>query len=260
MGSPKASLEWHGSTFLARVAGLLARALDGPIVVVRAPNQELPPLALPVELAEDARAEGGPLEGIAAGLRTVQGRADLVFVSSVDVPLLQPAFVRRVVSLLQEEADAAVPEVGGRIHPLAGAYRVGVLPIVEELLVAHTRRALDLLERISTHYLDEDDLLADRDVRAGDPALESLRNLNEPSDYEAARALPAPPVWVRLQHAPNGPASDLGIVHAATLGAAARAAGLPPETALLASLNRVAVPFNPELPLVAGDSVDFEAQ
>ncbi len=109
MGRPKASLEWHGSTFLARVSGLLARALDGPIVVVRAPGQDLPPLAPEVEVAEDAREGGGPLEGIAAGLRAVDGRAALAFISAVDVPLLQPAFVRRVVSLLDEGMDADRP-------------------------------------------------------------------------------------------------------------------------------------------------------
>lgn len=258
MGSSKAALEWHGSTFLAHVTGLLSRALAGPIVVVRASGQELPPLASSVEVVEDARPGGGPLEGIAAGLRAVVDRADVAFVSSVDVPLLYPAFVRRVVAAVVNGIDAAVPQVDGRIHPLAGAYRTGVLPVVEEMLAAQTRRALDLLDRLSTLYLDEDDLLADREVRAGDPTLDSLRNLNEPADYEAARALPAPPVWVSLRRRRNGPGNDLGIVHAATLGSAARAAGLAPESAPAVALNGSTVAFDPELPLVAGDSVELE--
>ena len=33
MGSPKAALEWHGSTLLRRVAGIVGRAVDGPVVV-----------------------------------------------------------------------------------------------------------------------------------------------------------------------------------------------------------------------------------
>jgi hypothetical protein len=36
MGTPKAALEWHGSTLLRRTAGILARVTDGPVVVVRA--------------------------------------------------------------------------------------------------------------------------------------------------------------------------------------------------------------------------------
>ncbi|MEA2301885.1 MAG: molybdenum cofactor guanylyltransferase, partial [Solirubrobacteraceae bacterium] len=32
MGAPKACLEWHGSTLVRRVAGILGRTLDGPVV------------------------------------------------------------------------------------------------------------------------------------------------------------------------------------------------------------------------------------
>src|SRR5215207_7228647 len=95
MGRPKATLEWHGSTLVRRVSGLVARAVDGPVVVVRAPGQELP--ALPFEVVEDVHEGRGPLQGIAAGLAALQGRAELAYVSAVDVPLLEPAFVRRVV-------------------------------------------------------------------------------------------------------------------------------------------------------------------
>src|SRR5215213_7709623 len=44
MGTPKAALEWHGSTLLRRVVGVVARSVDGPVVVVRAPGQQLPAL------------------------------------------------------------------------------------------------------------------------------------------------------------------------------------------------------------------------
>ena len=46
--------------------------------------------------------------------------------------------------------------------------------------------------------LDADALLADPALAALDPDLDFLLNLNEPSDYEAARALPAPEVIVRV--------------------------------------------------------------
>src|SRR5262245_66621206 len=89
MGTPKAALEWHGSTLLRRVTGIVARGVDGPVVVVRAPGQELPPLPERVTVVEDAREGRGPLMGIAAGLAALE--ADAAFVSSTDVPLLHPA-------------------------------------------------------------------------------------------------------------------------------------------------------------------------
>jgi molybdopterin-guanine dinucleotide biosynthesis protein A len=181
MGRPKASLPWDETTLVARVAGVLAESLDGPVVVVRAPGQALPELPAAIELAEDARPGRGPLEGLAAGLRAVGDRADAVYLSATDVPLLRPAFVRAVVDSLGD-ADAAVPAVGERIHPLAGAYRVAILPVVERLLADGRLRALDLLEEVRVTWLTETAL------RPADPDLASLRNLNTPEEYAAALA------------------------------------------------------------------------
>src|SRR6516164_643504 len=103
MGSPKAALEWHGSTLLRRVTGIAARAVDGPVVVVRAPGQELPALEGAVEVVEDAREGRGPLQGLAAGLAAVRDRAGVAYLSSTDLPLLHPAFVRRVVGAIDDE-------------------------------------------------------------------------------------------------------------------------------------------------------------
>ena len=93
MGRPKANLEWHGSTLLHRVTGIVGRAVDGPVVVVRRARPgaaELPP---GVRVVEDAAEGRGPLQGLAAGLAAVAGDAEVAYVSSTDVPLLHPAFV-----------------------------------------------------------------------------------------------------------------------------------------------------------------------
>src|ERR1700731_334019 len=68
MGTPKAALEWHGSTLLHRTVSIVARATSGPVVVVRAPGQELPPLPPDIEVITDPREGKGPLQGLAAGL------------------------------------------------------------------------------------------------------------------------------------------------------------------------------------------------
>jgi molybdopterin-guanine dinucleotide biosynthesis protein A len=219
MGTSKALLEWHGTTLLRRVVGVLLRTAD-PVVVVHAPGQELPVLPAAVERAVDAAPGRGPLEGIAAGLRAVAGRADVAFVSSTDVPLLHPAFVARVVASLGD-ADVAVPEVDGRLHPLAGAYRVSLLPAVEELLAADRLRPAFLYDAVATRRLSRDELLADPRVRAGDPELDSLRNLNTPEDDRAAAAAAPPAIeieWFGTFRSLRGTARET--LAAATLGAA----------------------------------------
>src|SRR5690349_10632323 len=97
MGTPKAALDWHGSTLLRRVTGIVDRAVAGPVVVVSAPGQTLPELHPSVEVVEDAREGRGPLQGLAAGLAAIDDRAEAAYVSSTDVPLLHPAFVQHVI-------------------------------------------------------------------------------------------------------------------------------------------------------------------
>jgi molybdenum cofactor guanylyltransferase len=178
MGTPKAWLEWRGSTLLDYVSGIVAHGTSGSVIVVRAPGQELPPLPGSIEIVEDPEEGRGPLQGIAAGLAAVAERADVAFVSAVDAPFLSSEFVRAVVEALRPGDEVAVPVAGGRLHPLAAAYRASVLATAEQLLAAGRLRATGLVEACRARELDAAAL-------PGGP--DSLLNLNEPADYEAAR-------------------------------------------------------------------------
>jgi molybdenum cofactor guanylyltransferase len=261
MGTAKADLEWHGSTLLHRVCGLISRVVDGPVVVVRAPGQELPPLPAGVEVSEDAREGRGPLQGLAAGLSALAGRARAAYVSSTDVPLLHPAFVTRVLAAVApEDVDIALPVAQGFRHPLAAAYRTDLLPGVEELIEADRMRPAFLFERCRVRELSEDDLLANRALSQADPHLLSLLNVNDPREYERARAREAPAISVRRFGAlANGAGHEPVLTGAATLGAAAGAAGIALDRHVVAALNGDQISRDPELPLAAGDSVAFLA-
>jgi molybdopterin-guanine dinucleotide biosynthesis protein A len=237
MGRPKATLEWHGSTLVRRAAGIVGRVVDGPVVVVRAAGQELPALPAGVEIAQDARAARGPLEGIAAGLAAIGDRAGVVFVCAVDAPLLHPALVRHVLASLADDDEVALPQAHGFLHPLAAAYRTTVAGHLHDLLRADQLGTRPLFARCRVRRLDEAALLADPAVAALDPELRSLLNLNEPSEYDAARARPAPEVTV----------TGRGNVRAATLAQA----GEGPATVNDRTVS------DPEEPLVAGDEVTF---
>jgi molybdopterin-guanine dinucleotide biosynthesis protein A len=239
MGMSKAHLEWHGSTLLRRTAGIVARGVDAPVVVVRAPGQELPALPPEVEVVEDAREGRGPLQGIAAGLAHLRERAEACFVSSVDVPLLHPLFVRRVVAALDDDTDVVLPEAQGRRHPLAAVYRTALVGEVEALIAADRLKPASLFERCRVKRL----AVADTD-------LASLVNVNEPADYAAARARPAPAVTIErfgVRH----------VARAATLAAAAAAADVALDGHVVAALDGERTTSDPEAPLAEGDRVVF---
>jgi molybdopterin-guanine dinucleotide biosynthesis protein A len=261
MGRPKAALEWHGSTLLHRVAGIVGRAVDGPVVVVRAPGQELPELPAGATVAEDAHEGKGPLQGLAAGLAAAGPDADWAYVSSTDVPLLHPAFVGRVLAAAErEDVDVVLPVAHGFRHPLAAAYRTALLPAVEELIEQDRMRPAFLFERCRVHQLDEQHLLGDSRLAAADPDLLSLLNVNDPDEYERARRRAAPSVTVQRfgTLAPPGDRRPLS-VRAASLGAAAQAAGVTLDRHVVAALNGDQISRDAELPLAAGDRVAFLA-
>ncbi len=263
MGAAKASLEWHGSTLLRRVAGLVERSVDGPVVIVRSPGQPLPRLPASWEVVDDLHPGRGPLEGLAAGLRALDGRAELAYASSTDVPFLHTSFVGAVVGGIGGGDAVCVPVIGRRWQPLAAVYRTSVLPILDDLLGAGELRVSDLFDRCRVRRLDRAGLLASAGVAAGDPELESVVNLNDPAAYAAARARPAPVIAVSWRGAPAGTLETDGgrpdaAVRAATLGGLARAVGLVLDDRVGLALNgRPAAPDS-ELPLERGDAVAFD--
>jgi molybdopterin-guanine dinucleotide biosynthesis protein A len=257
MGTAKAALEWHGSTLLRRTVGIIGRVTDGPVVVVRAPGQELPALPAEIEVVDDPREGLGPVQGLAAGLAALKDRAEVAFVSSTDMPFLHPAFVRRVLRAAQDGADVGLPVARGYPQPLAAAYSVALAPVAAKLVAEERLRPAFLFEQCVVDRLDEDALRADPVLAALDPGLDSVINVNEPADYQRARERPAPEVTIQrfgpLADGHRGPEQVL----AATVAGAAAAAGLDLDRHVVAALNGDQITRDGETPLAAGDTVFF---
>jgi molybdopterin-guanine dinucleotide biosynthesis protein A len=262
MGRPKASLEWHGSTLLRRIAGLVARSVDGPIVIVRSAGQTLPRLPDAFEVVADVHAGRGPLEGLAAGLRALAGRADAAYVSSTDVPFLHTSFVGAVVGGLGAGEEICVPVVGRGWQPLAAAYRTSVIGALDELLAADERRVSGLLDRCRVNRIGAAALLENPAVARWDPGLESVVNLNDPAAYVAALARPAPEIAVTWSVGVAATARELdgeaASVRAATLGALADSLGVALEGGLVARVSGGGTSVDRGFPLESGDAVVFD--
>jgi len=178
MGTPKALLPFGPETMLQRVVRLLGTVVS-PIVAVAAREQVLPALPADVIVTRDEREARGPLEGLRAGLKALPESVDAAYVTSCDVPLLEPAFVAHMLALLGDH-DIAVMEIDGFTHPLSAVYRRAVLPQVELLLAQDRLRPAFLFDAVRTRRVSPDEM------RAADPDLRTLRNLNTREDYEKA--------------------------------------------------------------------------
>lgn len=185
MGRPKAWLPFGGEALLQRVVRRVSEAA-WPIVIVAAPDQEIPPLSSDIRVVRDPVEGRGPLQGIAVGLGAMEGHADAAFVSSTDAPFLEPALIRRLAALRSGGFDIVVPRADDHHHPLCAVYACSVRPEADALLAAGRPRPFFLFERVRTLVADAPLLLEDPALAAVDPTLRSLRNLNTPEDYEAA--------------------------------------------------------------------------
>jgi molybdenum cofactor guanylyltransferase len=182
MGRDKATLPFGPELMLQRVVRLISDVVElANIAVVGSSHQSLPILPEGVLIARDIQEYRGPLAGLATGLRALADRDDAVYVTACDVPLLVPAFVDRMFNLLGEH-DIAVPFDGEHHHPLAAVYRPAVLPHVQRLLDSERLRPRFLFDEVRTREVPVDEL------RAVDPRLATLENLNHEQDYLAALA------------------------------------------------------------------------
>lgn len=182
MGRDKATLPFGPELMLQRVVRLLGEAVDPRnMAVVAAPDQSLPALPEGVTVVHDSREYRGPLEGLATGLRALADRTDAVYATGCDVPLLAPALVEHMFDSLGDH-DVVVPCDGEFHHPLAAVYRPAVIGKIQELLAADRLRPIFLFDEVRTLRLEIEEL------REVDPQLSTFKNLNSPTDYEAALA------------------------------------------------------------------------
>lgn len=181
MGQPKLTLPFGEEPMLARVVRIL-RATVSPVVVVAAPGQEVPPLPSDVRILRDEQEHLGPLAGMSVGLQALAGEVEAAFVTSCDVPLLRPEFIAEMIRRLSCH-ELAVPREGNFHHPLAAVYRTSLAERACQLVAAQRLRPLFLIQASDSVEVSVDEL------RAVDPQLQSLRNLNRPEDYEAALRL-----------------------------------------------------------------------
>jgi molybdopterin-guanine dinucleotide biosynthesis protein A len=177
MGTPKALLPFDEQPLIVHIVSTLSR-LFGEVVVVAAPDQELPEMA--AKVVRDEVPHQGPVGGIYYGLRAAtRGYA---FVSSCDSPFLNSALISHLVSLLDDHHDVVVPYWSGRPEPLHALYRRSVLPHLEDQLARGELRPVFLFDKVPTRRVDADE------IKKFDPDGSSFWNMNTPDDYKEALA------------------------------------------------------------------------
>ncbi len=178
MGRPKEWLTIRAEPLLCRLVRIVGEAVQ-PLVVAARADQELPILPSGVEVVRDRWEDAGPLAGLQAGLEALRKQTEAAFVTPCDHPWITPEFIHLLISKLGALPGIVIEHEGFQF-PLLGVYRVDVLATLQERVLRGERTAFAFARACGAGVLPADEL------RAIDPGLRSLRNLNSPADWTEA--------------------------------------------------------------------------
>lgn len=189
----KATLTFHGKTFLEHVVAAVS-AVTTRTIVVAAPGQTLPQID-GVEIVRDTLPGAGPLagirDGLGAALADYHGTTSpprLAFVASCDLPLLRPAIVRLLVEAAEESGALwTVPVVNGHRQALVSVIDVGLQPRIEAWLATGRRDPRGLIADLAGDDVAVEEPRSLREVPeeaclAVDPELVSFDDIDTPAD------------------------------------------------------------------------------
>lgn len=168
---PKAFLRLKGRSFIDCILDLRA-AFKGAMIIA---NDPAPYASLELPVVTDVIPHRGAPGGVHAALSAAQ--SDWVFVAAVDQPMLTLPVVAQLALARTDDCDVVLYEAGGRRAALAAFYRRALAapfaqklsgePSMDELLGSARVRAL-----------------SEKDLRAVDPNLTALSNVNTPEDLQ----------------------------------------------------------------------------
>ena len=181
LGREKAWVELGGSSLLQLAVSNL-EFLNSEIVIVKAPEGELPPVSARVNLkvVQDSIGGKGPLAGICTGLVNSKYKYNLV--TACDMPLLNRDLVKYLASIA-EDHDAVVPRLGPHLEPLQAVYSKDCILEIEKLLAQDRLSVIDIFGRVRTRFVESAEL------KRFDPAYLSFMNVNTPADLKKAEGL-----------------------------------------------------------------------
>lgn len=172
-GRTKPLVELHGRTILARQAAALAALGQVPRLI--APDAT-PYAALPFEVVPDVVAAGalGALYTAVTSAPT-----PYVLVIAGDLPFVTADFLGALVAR-RAEAEAIVPQPGGRWQPLCAVYHRDVAARLRARIDRGEWRVSDALEDLVVSAV------SDADLAPFDPDGRLLLNVNTPDDLRLA--------------------------------------------------------------------------
>jgi formate dehydrogenase accessory protein FdhD len=179
MGVDKTLLAVDGESLLLRVVESVGRVCEHTVVVTNRPEQAGEAgLSINVPVLADEVPFQGPLGGLVTALKDAPD--EWVLAVAADMPWLEPELVRALWDA-RDGAQVVVPVTDKGLEPLLALYHRDCLPIARRVLKSGRRRIVAMFSELRVVEVPVEAL------RAADPQLRSLVNVNTPEDLADVR-------------------------------------------------------------------------
>jgi len=142
-GADKAGIELGGRTLLEHALEALVDATE--VVVVG----DAVPTSRPVTFTREDPAGGGPAAGLVAGLACFARRPACIVALAVDMPLVSPGTLRRLVDAAQGRDGAALVDADDRLQYLCAAYSPSALERARDASVGGSAHGVSMRDLVS---------------------------------------------------------------------------------------------------------------
>ena len=179
MGVDKTLLAVDGESLLLRVVEAVGRVCAHTVVVTNRPEQAGEAgLSINVPVLADEVPFQGPLGGLVTALK--EAPDEWVLAVAADMPWLEPELVRALWEA-RDGAQVVVPLTEKGLEPLLALYHRDCLPVARRVLLSGRRRIVAMFSELRVVEVPVEAL------RAADPQLRSLVNVNTPEDLADVR-------------------------------------------------------------------------
>jgi molybdopterin-guanine dinucleotide biosynthesis protein A len=168
LGGDKAIVELEGRALVHYPLEALHEVCDDVVVVAKR-DTILPPLSGIADLWIEPDAPRHPLVGVSHALRLAAGRP--IMVVPVDLPLMDAATLRAIMTAELGDAAVVVPRVHGLLQPLCALYTPRALPGLADF--DDDARTTEVVEALGVRVLDGLDETAFYNVNAPEDLLQA---------------------------------------------------------------------------------------
>ena len=177
-GQNKAFIRIGGKRIVDRLMDVYGRLFDQIVLVTNDPAAYMDIDAL---IVSDHYPVRSSLNGLHAGL--FAAAHDYAFVAACDTPFVDGALVRCLLERIERKADIVIPSTSAGYEPMLAVYKKTCLPAMARQLEANRLKIQALFRKLRVETVGEAEL------RAVDPELASLFNVNTPDDLATAEAM-----------------------------------------------------------------------